>query len=196
MARARLSVIPPSAGVAAIKDALAARIVAALDREGLTVREAEQRTGQAAADVSRLRNGNLDRFTIDRLVTVAESLGETVALAPAPEKPALADKLPKPLRYRFRELRILCRRFKVQKLAAFGSVTREDFDEARSDLDFVVEFRRSEAHGPADQYFGFKAALERLFGRSVDLVELNAMPDSRLKRAIVREQVRIYDEVA
>lgn len=189
MASPRASASPPSAGVAAINGAIAARILAAVDRAGLTVREAEERTGQAAADFSRLRKGNLDRFTIDRPVAVAESLGETVALAPDPENPEPAKEVPGPLRSRFRELRILCRRYGVRTLAAFGSVVREDFDEARSDLDFDVEFRRLQAHGPADQYFRFKASLERLFARSVDLVELSAMPDSRLKRAVVRQHV-------
>ncbi len=34
----------------------------------------------------------------------------------------------------------LCRRYGVTKLDVFGSATREDFDEARSDVDFLVEF--------------------------------------------------------
>jgi predicted nucleotidyltransferase len=44
------------------------------------------------------------------------------------------------------------------------------------------------------QYFDFKAALEQLFGRRVDLVELDAMRDSRLKRIIERSQVEVYAE--
>ena len=62
----------------ALKSGLAARIVAALDRQGLTVREAEARTGQAAADFSRLRGGKLDRFTIDRLMGVLAKLDQQV----------------------------------------------------------------------------------------------------------------------
>jgi hypothetical protein len=48
-------VTSPAAGV---KTLLAKRIVSALDRQGLIVREAESRTGNAAADFSRLRQGN------------------------------------------------------------------------------------------------------------------------------------------
>ncbi len=39
-----------------------------LDREGLSVRGAQGRTGIAAADFSRIRNANLGRFTVDRLM--------------------------------------------------------------------------------------------------------------------------------
>jgi predicted nucleotidyltransferase/predicted XRE-type DNA-binding protein len=179
----------------ALKAAVAARIVATLDRAGLTLREAEARTGQAAGDFSRLRNGRLERFTIDRLLTIAEALGDRISVSLAPQAHPSAP-VPRPLAPHLRELRSLCRRFDVARLAAFGSVTRDDFDPATSDLDLVVEFRRSRTLGPADQYFRFKAALERLFDRQVDLVELKAMQDSRLKRSIERTQVPVYGEGA
>jgi uncharacterized protein len=38
------------------------------------------------------------------------------------------------------ELRELCRRFHVRRVDLFGSATGEDFDPARGDLDFLVEF--------------------------------------------------------
>lgn len=179
-----------------LKAELARRIVAALDREGLTVREAQARTGQAAADFSRLRNGDLARFTIDRLLAMAEALGQRLSVAVTSATDGAEPKVPRPLAGHLRELRILCRRYDVRRLAVFGSAARGDFDPTRSDLDFVVEFRRSRTHGPADQYFRFKLALERLFGRDVDLVELKALPESRLKRSIERTQVPVYDEVA
>jgi hypothetical protein len=57
-----------------VKTLLARRIVGALDRQGLTVREAESRTGNAAADFSRLRQGQLERFSIERLLDMASRL--------------------------------------------------------------------------------------------------------------------------
>lgn len=86
----------------------------------------------------------------------------------------------------------LCRRFGVERLAAFGSVTRADYDEAGSDVDLVVRFAAPGPEGAARQYFDFKTALETTLGRPVDLVELTAMPDSRLKREIERTQVPVY----
>jgi predicted XRE-type DNA-binding protein len=60
------------------KAILAAEIIKALDRDGLSVRAAHDRTGIAAADFSRIRNANLDRFTVDRLISIINRLGSRV----------------------------------------------------------------------------------------------------------------------
>lgn len=182
--------------VHALKAELAARIIAALDRQGLTVREAHALTGQAAADFSRLRGHQLDRFTMERLLGIAEALGERISISVKAEGNSRSPALPGPLASHARELRALCRRHAVRRLGAFGSVLREDFDPAHSDIDLAVEFGRSRRFGPADQYFRFKESLERLLGRKVDLVELPAMPASRLKRSIERSQVPVYEQAA
>jgi predicted XRE-type DNA-binding protein len=62
------------------KAILAAEIIKALDREGLSVRAAHGRTGIAAADFSRVRNADLERFTVDRLVSIINRLGSRVEL--------------------------------------------------------------------------------------------------------------------
>jgi predicted XRE-type DNA-binding protein len=61
-----------------LKAILAAEIIKALDREGLSVRAAQARTGIAAADFSRIRNAALSRFTVDRLLTIINRLGSRV----------------------------------------------------------------------------------------------------------------------
>ena len=60
------------------KALLAARIIGILDDEGLSTRKAESRTGVNHADFTRIRNVQLDRFTIDRLMTVLNKLGQHV----------------------------------------------------------------------------------------------------------------------
>src|SRR5208282_6223419 len=60
------------------KAILAADIIKALDREHLTVRAAHGRTGIAAADFSRIRNAELGRFTVDRLMSIINRLGSRV----------------------------------------------------------------------------------------------------------------------
>ena len=182
--------------IQSLKAELAARIVASLDRLGLTVREAQEKTGQAAGDFSRLRGGQLDRFTIERLLGIAEALGEPLSLSLTAEGGKGGPAVPGPLANHLRGLRILCRRYAVRRLGAFGSVLRDDFDPKRSDIDLTVEFGRSRTYGLADQYFRFKAAIERLLGREVDLVELRAMPASRLKQSIERSQLPVYDQAA
>jgi predicted XRE-type DNA-binding protein len=67
-----------SADVEQLKAILAAEIIKMLDRHGLSVRSAHARTGVAAADFSRIRNANLDRFTLDRLVLIINRLGARV----------------------------------------------------------------------------------------------------------------------
>ena len=66
------------ADVEQFKAILAAEIVKVLDREGLSVRAAHARTGAAAADFSRIRNADLGRFTVDRLISVLNRLGSRV----------------------------------------------------------------------------------------------------------------------
>ena len=67
-----------NADVMQIKSNLAAEIIKALDREHLTVRAAHDRTGIAAADFSRIRNPDLGRFTVDRLMSIINRLDSRV----------------------------------------------------------------------------------------------------------------------
>jgi predicted XRE-type DNA-binding protein len=60
------------------KAVLAAEIIKVLDRERLTVRAAHTRTGIAAADFSRIRNADLGRFAVDRLMAILNGLGSRI----------------------------------------------------------------------------------------------------------------------
>lgn len=71
----------PDAELRQLKALLAAEIVLVLDERSLTVRKAESITKIAAADFSRIRNANLGRFTIDRLMTILNRLGRDVDVA-------------------------------------------------------------------------------------------------------------------
>ena len=64
----------PDADLKQAKAILAARIVAALEDRGLSVRKAGALTGFAAADFSRIRNADLGRFTLDRLMKILAAL--------------------------------------------------------------------------------------------------------------------------
>jgi predicted XRE-type DNA-binding protein len=67
-----------NADVEQFKAILATEVINTLDREGLTVRAAHDRTGVAAADFSRIRNADLGRFTVDRLMSIINRLGSRV----------------------------------------------------------------------------------------------------------------------
>jgi predicted XRE-type DNA-binding protein len=62
------------------KAILAAEIIKTLDREDLSVRAAHGRTGIAAADFSRIRNADLGRFTVDRLMSIINRLGSRIEI--------------------------------------------------------------------------------------------------------------------
>lgn len=91
------------------------------------------------------------------------------------------------------ELKTLCERHGVERLAVFGSALRQDFSVETSDLDFVVEFPAkipSDRHAAA--YFGLLEDLEGLFGRSVDLVEPRSVRNPYIKQEIEDNQEAVY----
>lgn len=90
------------------------------------------------------------------------------------------------------EVAELCRRFHVRRLDLFGSAAREDFDPARSDVDFLVEFEPESPLRGLDQYFGLKEALEALLDRRVDLVEAGAVKNPYLLAGIERSRETLY----
>ena len=76
------------ANVRQLRAILAAEIIKTLDAERLTVRDAEARTGIAAADFSRIRQVKLDRFTIDRLMRILDRLNRDVRVRVSVSKQA------------------------------------------------------------------------------------------------------------
>jgi predicted nucleotidyltransferase len=91
------------------------------------------------------------------------------------------------------ELEDLCRRFRVQRLEAFGSSVTGHFRPESSDLDFLVEFDASATgEGYADRYFGLLESLEDLFGRSVDLVVASAIKNPYFRESVERTKTLIY----
>ena len=52
----------------------------------------------------------------------------------------------------------LRQRYGVRRLEVFGSLLRDDFDHATSDVDLVVEFQLDSAGSPFDRYFGLNGS--------------------------------------
>jgi len=90
------------------------------------------------------------------------------------------------------ELAELCRRHHVLSLSLFGSATRDDFDPARSDLDFLVDFDVLTPGEHADAYFGLIEDLVSLFGRPVDLVESSALRNPYRRQEIEATKVLVH----
>src|SRR5882724_9366433 len=71
----------PNADLEQAKAVLAAKIIGVMDGRKLTSRGAEKLTGTPHADFSRIRNAKLDRFTLDRLITVLGKLDQDVEVS-------------------------------------------------------------------------------------------------------------------
>ena len=71
-------------GTGPLKAQVAGSIVATLRDQHLTARAAAAAAGIDPADVQRIRNGDLARFTLDRLVRVAHHLGHRIEVAVLP----------------------------------------------------------------------------------------------------------------
>lgn len=87
-----------SADLLQLKAILATEIIKTLDKQELSVREGRARTGIAAADFSRIRNADLDRFTVDRLMTIMNRLGHRLeVVVKVHRRPTGQRNHPKPL---------------------------------------------------------------------------------------------------
>lgn len=87
-------------------------------------------------------------------------------------------------------LAAFCQKWRIRELSIFGSALREDFG-PESDLDFLVSF---EPGAPWDLFdlVEMKEELETHYGRSVDLVEKEALRNPWRKREILKTREVIY----
>ena len=90
--------------------------------------------------------------------------------APIAVDPAILKRLNCPLE----EIAKLCREYQVIELSVFGSVVRDDFDQKKSDIYFLVDFR-ADATLDLIGYFDLENKLSSLVKRNVDLVSKQSM---------------------
>ena len=90
------------------------------------------------------------------------------------------------------ELVALCVRYRVRRLALFGSALDDRFS-ASSDLDFAVEFEALAPREHKNCFFGLLAALEELFQRSIDLVEYAPITNPYFLQALLESEVTLYE---
>lgn len=63
-----------------VRAILAAKIIHTLDERNLSTREAERLTGISHADLSRIRNARLNRFTLDRMIAMLAKLDQDLEI--------------------------------------------------------------------------------------------------------------------
>jgi predicted XRE-type DNA-binding protein len=67
-----------NAGLEQARAILAAKIIGTLNARKLSTRDAEKLTGIAHSEFSRIRNAQLRRFTLDRMITILGKLDEYI----------------------------------------------------------------------------------------------------------------------
>jgi len=85
----------------------------------------------------------------------------------------------------------LCRKYAVRRLVLFGSAGTDHFDEATSDIDFLVEFDDAPV-SRFDAYFGLKEDLEALIGCPVDLVSTAALDNPYFAESVASTSRELY----
>lgn len=86
----------------------------------------------------------------------------------------------------------LCKNHKVGELYIFGSILTDKFN-TKSDIDFLVQFEKIDIQEYFDNYMDFKENLEKLLGRSVDLLENQAIRNPVFRKVIDREKKLVYE---
>lgn len=90
-------------------------------------------------------------------------------------------------------LRDFCRRWKISRMAFFGSVLRDDFG-PKSDVDVMVAFSTGSQWSLFDMV-DMKLELEEMFKREVDIVEDGTIRNP-IKRRCIYENLEVVYESA
>ena len=90
-----------------------------------------------------------------------------------------------------KELHKACEQSQVKELYVFGSVLTDQFD-LDSDIDFIVTIDESDPLEYTEYYFQLKFALEKIFGRKIDLLEQKAIRNKVFQDMVDREKQLVY----
>lgn len=91
------------------------------------------------------------------------------------------------------EIAEICRRYGVVELDLFGSAaTGDNFDEKRSDFDFLVQFSEAARAKAFDNYFGLHEDLHGLLRRPIDLVTVEQVRNPYFRAAIEASRKQVY----
>jgi predicted nucleotidyltransferase len=93
-----------------------------------------------------------------------------------------------------KEFLSLCKNYDVKNLYAFGSSITENFNEASSDIDLLVELNTEDPLKRGQNLIDLWDKLEAFFKRKVDLLTSSSIKNPILKRSIDATKILIYDD--
>ena len=84
-----------------------------------------------------------------------------------------------------------CRERGIRVLSLFGSVLRDDFDPARSDVDVLAEFAPGALRGVGLRYFAYAEELSAILGLRVDFC---SQLHPAFRADVQRRAVKLYEQ--
>lgn len=72
-----------------------------------------------------------------------------------------------------------------------GSAARGDFQPELSDIDVLIEFEGSQSL--FDRYLELKFGLEEIFGRTVDVIQNDAIKNPHLRATLDQDRIPVYE---
>lgn len=102
----------------------------------------------------------------------------------------IQEKLPQVDREKIIEL---FRKSKVAKAFLFGSITTQEFQTEKSDIDIIIELEEMPSLEKGETLMNLWEQLEKIFERKVDLITDKPIKNPYFKKAIERSKVLIYD---
>jgi len=92
----------------------------------------------------------------------------------------------------YSDIKNVCQRWKIEEMALFGSVLRDDFDE-ESDVDILVVFQPRHGWSLFD-LMDLQLELETLFDRSVDILQKKELINPHRRQEILKTYQLVYGQ--
>ena len=96
-----------------------------------------------------------------------------------------------PIQIDYGKIGEFCRARGIRKLSLFGSVLRDDFDPARSDVDVLVELLPTAR--PGWEFYGWHEDLAPIIRRKVDLHTAGSLSEY-FRDEVLREAMTLYEQ--
>jgi predicted nucleotidyltransferase len=93
-----------------------------------------------------------------------------------------------------KEFMSLCKNYDVKNLYAFGSSITENFNEASSDIDLLVELNTEDPLKRGQNLIDLWDKLEAFFKRKVDLLSFSSIKNPILRRSIDATKILVYND--
>jgi len=90
------------------------------------------------------------------------------------------------------QLEQICRKHRVKRLYAFGSVCTDKFND-ESDIDLIVAFEYRFFDGYVDNFLSLEEELSILFNRSVDIVAEETLQNPYFINVVNKTKTPIYE---